>query len=128
MPNTTTHIIVGVDDDRRIRESLESLFESAGFASFVFHSAEELLRSGKLLTAGCLITDIRMPGMDGIELQQRIRLDRPYLPLIFLSGHLNDEIRRRAIAGGAFAVIGKPFDPEKLLETIHRAVDERRGD
>lgn len=128
MLKSAVHIIVGVDDDRRVRESLESLIESAGFASFVFPSAEEFLRSGKLGTAGCLITDIRMPGIDGIELQERIRLDRPNLPLIFLSGHFNDEIRRRALAGGAFALIEKPFDPEDLLATIDRAINEKVRD
>jgi FixJ family two-component response regulator len=118
----TVRIIVGVDDDIRIRESSESLFESAGFPSLLFPSAEEFLRSGKLADTGCLITDIRMPGMDGIELQTRVRQVRPELPLIFISGHFDDENRRRAVAGGAFALIEKPFDPEALLGMIHRAM------
>lgn len=121
MAAPTVHIIVGVDDDVRIRESIESLVESAGFTSLVFPSAEEFLRSGRLKDASCLITDVRMPGMNGIELQLRIRLARPELPLIFVSGHFDDEIRHKALVGGAFALIDKPFDPDDLLEILHRA-------
>lgn len=124
MAASTTRTIIGVDDDVRIRESLASLLQSVGFASFVFPSAEEFLRSGKLAEASCLITDVRMPGMDGIELQVRVRLLRPELPLIFVSGHFDHEIRRRALAGGAFGLLDKPFDPSGLLESIHLAVSK----
>jgi FixJ family two-component response regulator len=99
MANRTVHIVVGVGDDIRIRESIESLVESAGFASVVFRSAEEFLRSGKLADASCLITDVRMPGMDGIELQHCVRSDRPELPVIFISGHYDDDIKRKAVEG-----------------------------
>lgn len=117
-------IVVGVDDDFHVRECLASLIESAGLRFVVFPSAEEFLRSGKLAEASCLISDIRMPGIDGIELQLRVRSERPELPLLFVSGHFNEEIRRRAVAGGAFALIDKPFDPENLLETVHQAMKE----
>src|SRR5215831_3593414 len=73
MTDQTMHIVVGVDDDIRIREAIESLVESAGFTSLVFPSAEEFLRSGKVTEVSCLITDVRMPGMDGIELHRRVR-------------------------------------------------------
>jgi len=124
MPNLTPHLIVGVDDDIRIRESLESLIESAGFTSLVFPSAEELLRSGKLSQASCLIADVRMATIDGIELQRQVRLDRPQLPVIFISGHHNDEIRRKALAGGAIAFMYKPFDPRDLLAAINQAMSD----
>ena len=124
MADSRVQMVIGVDDDLHIRESLESLVESAGFASFVFPSAEEFLRSGKLSQVSCLITDIRMPGMDGIELQLRIRLDRPELPLIFISGHFDDDIRQKALAGGAFALIDKPFDADELLGAIHQATSK----
>src|ERR1700681_3568675 len=100
--------IVGVDDDFRVRESIESLVESAGFAPLVFSSAEAFLESGKLAEAICLITDVRMPGMDGIELQRRARLERPKLPIIFITGHYDDESRRRALGGGAIKLMHKP--------------------
>jgi FixJ family two-component response regulator len=119
-----THTIVGVDDDVRIRESIERLIESAGFAPFMFSSAEEFLRSGKLGEASCLITDVRMPRIDGIELQRRVKLNRPGLPVIFISGHHDDEIRLKALEGGAFDFIYKPFDPADLLAAVNRAMSK----
>src|ERR1700689_4731708 len=101
MASFAIHVVVGVDDDFRVREAIESLVESAGFAPVVFSSAEAFLQSGKLAEATCLITDVRMPGMDGIELQRRVRLERPELPIIFITAHYGDEIRRRALGGGA---------------------------
>ena len=122
MVNPTTHIVVGVDDDICIRESIESLLESAGFISLVFPCAEEFLRSGRLFEASCLITDVRMAGMDGLELQRRVRFDRPQFPVIFISGHHDDEVRRKALAGGAFAFMYKPFDPSDLLTAVNEAM------
>jgi len=124
MLNPTVQIVVGVDDDVRIRESIESLFESAGFTSLVFPSAEEFLRSGKLLETSCLITDVRMPGMDGLELLRRVRFDRPRLPVIFISGHHDDEVQRKALEGGAFAFMYKPFDPGDLLTAVNQAMSD----
>src|SRR6204780_1710831 len=105
MASFAIHVVVGVDDDFRVRESIESLVESAGFAPLVFSSAEEFLQSGKLANATCLITDVRMPGMDGIELQRRVRLERPGLPVIFITAHFDDDLQRRAIEGGAIAFL-----------------------
>jgi len=116
------HIVVGVDDDIRIREAIESLVESAGFTSLVFPSAEEFLRSGKLSEASCLITDVRMAGIDGLELQRRVRFDRPQFPVIFISGHHDDEVRRKALESGAFAFLYKPFDPGDLLAAVTQAM------
>jgi len=124
MLNPTVQIVVGVDDDVRIRQSIESLFESAGFTSLVFPSAEEFLRSGKLLETSCLITDVRMPGMDGLELLRRVRFDRPRLPVIFISGHHDDEVQRKALEGGAFAFMYKPFDPRDLLTAVNQAMSD----
>jgi FixJ family two-component response regulator len=122
MADAAKQIVVGVDDDFRVRESIESLVESAGYAPLVFSSAEEFLRSGILAGATCLITDVRMPGMDGIELQRRIRLERPKLPVIFISAHFDDEIRERALRGGAIEFMYKPFDAAHLLEAIQMAL------
>ena len=124
MDDVAKQIVVGVDDDFRVRESIESLVESAGYAPLVFSSAEEFLRSGILAGATCLITDVRMPGMDGIELQRRIRLERPKLPVIFISAHFDDEIRQRALRGGAIEFMHKPFDAAHLLEKIQAALTE----
>jgi len=125
MADVAKHIVVGVDDDFRVRESIESLVESAGFALLVFSSAEAFLQSGKLAEAICLITDVRMPGMDGIELQRRVRLECPKLPIIFITAHYDDdEIRWRALGGGAVKFMYKPFDAVDLLTAINRAVHE----
>src|ERR1035438_853409 len=102
MENIAKQIVVAVDDDFRIRESLESLIESAGYEPVVFSSAEEFLQSGTLTAATCVITDVRMPGMDGIELQRRIKIERPELPVIFISAHNHAEIRQKALDDGAF--------------------------
>lgn len=122
MTDPKTHIVVGVDDDIRIRESIASLVESAGFASLVFPSAEEFLRSEIIGEVSCLIIDVRMAGIDGIELQHRVRLDRPQLPVILITGHRDDEVRRKALEGGAFAFMLKPFEPGDLLAAVSRAV------
>ena len=127
MPEAETQIVVGVDDDFRVRESIESLMESAGYAPLLFSSAEEFLQSGALAAAICLITDVRMPGMDGIELQRRIRLERPGLPIIFISAHSDEEPRQRALDGGAIAFLYKPFDGAELLGVIRSALNNNTG-
>jgi FixJ family two-component response regulator len=118
MADATRHVVVGVDDDFRVRESIESLVESAGYAPRVFASAEEFLQSGTLAGATCLITDVRMRGMDGIELQRRVRLERPKLPVIFITAHYDEETRKRALDEGAVEFLHKPFDAVDLLEAI----------
>jgi FixJ family two-component response regulator len=128
MAGGTKHVVVGVDDDFRVRESVERLVESAGYAHLVFSSAEEFLQSGTLAVANCLITDVRMPGMDGIELQRRIRLERPELPVIFISAHQDDEARKRALDEGATKFLYKPFDGAELLRTIEAALKDARKD
>jgi FixJ family two-component response regulator len=122
------HLVVGVDDDFRLRESLKSLVESAGYAASMYSSAEEFLQSGALGEATCLVTDVRMPGMDGIELQRRIRLERPELPVIFISAHQDDEARMRALDEGATRFLYKPFDGAELLRTIEAALKDARED
>jgi len=115
-------IVAAVDNDFRIRESIASLLESAGYAPVVFSSAEEFLGSGTLAAATCVITDLRMPGMDGIELQRHIRLERPTLPVILISAHCSAEIRQTAIDEGAVDFLYKPFDATDLLKMVQSAV------
>ena len=115
-------IVVAVEDDHRVRESMESLMESAGYAPVTFSSGEEFLRSGSLAAATCVIIDVWMPGMDGIEVQRRIRLERPNLPVIFISGRYSAETRQRALKEGAVDFLYKPFDAASLLELIRAAL------
>jgi FixJ family two-component response regulator len=123
MPEATIPIVVGVDDDFRVRESMESLVESAGYAALMFSSAEGFLLSGALAKTICLVTDVRMRGMDGIELQRRVRLERPQLPVIFISAHQDDEARKGALDGGALSFLYKPFDAAELLGAIQNALN-----
>ncbi len=123
MANEVIPIVAAVDDDFRVRESIESLLESAGYAPVMFSSAEEFLGSGTLPAASCVITDVRMPGMDGVELQRRIKCVRPTLPVILLSAHHNADIRKQAIDEGAAAFLYKPFDATDLLKIVQSAVN-----
>jgi len=116
------HIVAAVDDDYRVRESIESLVASAGHSPLVFASAEEFLQSGAPESAICLITDVRMPGIDGLELQRRVRLQHPKLPVIFITAHYDDEIRQRALSQGAAGFLYKPFDAADLLGAIELAL------
>jgi FixJ family two-component response regulator len=115
-------VIAAVDDDRRVRESVQSVLESAGYEAVTFDSAEALLDSGVLARVACVLADVRLPGIDGLELQRRIRNDRPTLPVIFMTAHDDYDIRQRALRDGAVAFLVKPFDGGELLEHIGRAV------
>jgi FixJ family two-component response regulator len=127
MAGIAKQIVAAVDDDFRVRESIESLVDSAGYTPLVFASAEEFLNSGALAVTVCLITDVRMPGIDGIELQRRVRLQRPELPVIFISAHYDEETRRRALEQGAAGFLYKPFDAADLLGTIQPALNKPPG-
>jgi FixJ family two-component response regulator len=117
-------VIAIVDDDRRVRESLESLIESAGFTARAFSLAEDFLQGGLLAGTSCLITDVRMPGMGGLDLQRCVRRERPELPVIFITGHHEDEVERCALAQGAACFISKPFDAGELLRVVKSALSK----
>jgi CheY-like chemotaxis protein len=120
-------VIAVVDDDSRVRESLASLMESAGFTALVFPLANDLLTGDFLAGTSCLITDVRMPGIDGLDLQRCVRLIRPDLPVIFITAHHDDEVERCAFAEGAAFFIRKPFDAEELLRAVRIALSEASG-
>lgn len=115
-------VVVAVDDDFRVRESIARLAASAGLEVEVFSSAEEMLISGVLARAGCLITDVRMPGMDGLELKNRAQAEDPELPVILISAHVDEEVRQRSLSEGVFEFLYKPFDGEELLRAIQKAL------
>jgi len=122
------HIVAAVDDDYRVRESIESLVASAGHTPLVFASAEEFLQSGAPELAICLITDVRMPGIDGLELQRRVRLQYPRLPVILITAHYDAEIRQKALSQGAAGFLHKPFDAADLLGAIELALNAPKED
>jgi FixJ family two-component response regulator len=115
-------IVALVDDDARVRESLEHLLYSAGIEPRLFRSAEEALQPRELDSVCCLVTDVRMPGIDGCELQRRVAAMFPSLPVVFVTAHPDDEVRSHAIAQGAFAFLYKPVDGEEFLGTVDAAV------
>jgi len=119
---SASYIVAAVDDDYRVRESIESLVASAGHIPLVFASGEEFLESGAPSSAVCLITDVRMPGIDGLELQRRVRLQYPRLPVILITAHYDTEIRQCALKQGAAGFLYKPFDAADLLGAIELAL------
>jgi FixJ family two-component response regulator len=114
-------VVATVDDDRRVRDSVQSVLESAGYEAVAFESAETFLLSGALSRVACVIADVRLPGMDGTELQRRIRQDQPKLPVVIITAHDDQEVRQQALRDGAVAFLVKPFDGGELLEHVARA-------
>jgi FixJ family two-component response regulator len=113
-----------VDDDQSVQSALQDLIESEGLSTLCFGSAEEFLDSGAQNEAGCLIADIRMPGMSGIELQAKLKEDRCRIPIIFITAHGDARMRIQAMRDGAVEFLMKPFDNAVLLETVHAAVED----
>jgi FixJ family two-component response regulator len=124
MADLAKPIVAVVDDDPRVRESLESLIESAGLTARVFSQAKDFLRGSHVAATDCLITDVRMPGMDGVALQRHVRSVRPDLPVIFITAHHDDEVERRALAEGAACFLRKPFDAGELLRATRAALNK----
>ena len=115
-------VIVIVDDDASIRQALDDLIGSSGLRAATFASAEEFLRSERAATAACLILDLRMPGMGGRELHERLRRDGVRIPVIFLTAHGDEAARLWASRTGVTAFLGKPFDPDALLTAVESAL------
>jgi FixJ family two-component response regulator len=120
-----SRLIAIVDDDKSVQSALQDLIESEGLSTLCFGSAEEFLDSGVQDEAGCLIADIRMSAISGIELQSRLKADRCRIPIIFITAHGDPKMRAQAIRDGAVEFLTKPFDNTVLLETVHAAIELR---
>jgi FixJ family two-component response regulator len=120
----SSRLIAIVDDDQSVQCALQDLIESEGLSTLCFGSAEEFLDSGAQNEAGCLIADIRMPGISGIELQGKLKADRCRIPIIFITAHGDAKMRIQAMRDGAVEFLTKPFDNAVLLETVHAAVED----
>jgi FixJ family two-component response regulator len=120
----TSRLVAIVDDDKSVLTALEDLVESEGLSTLCFGSAEQFLDSGAQRKASCLIADIRMPGMSGLELQARLKADRCRIPIIFITAHGDAKMRIQAMRDGAVEFLTKPFDNAVLLETVHAAVED----
>ena len=112
------NLISVVDDDESIRRTTTRLIESFGFRAAAFESADSFLRSGQLRDTACLIVDVQMPGMNGLQLQSHLAAEGRGIPVIFITAYDDKESRRRAMQAGAVAFLGKPFSDEQLLQTI----------
>jgi FixJ family two-component response regulator len=112
-----------IDDDDLMRTALRGLLKSAGVPAQSFASAEEFLRSGHQHDTACLITDIRMPGMSGLELQAQLNADHCRIPTIFITAHGDAKMRMQAMRAGAVEFLAKPFDDEALLESVRAAME-----
>jgi FixJ family two-component response regulator len=120
----SSRLIAIVDDDQSVQSALQDLIESEGLSAVCFGSAEEFLDSGTQDEAGCLIADIRMPGISGIALQAKLKADRCRIPIIFITAHGDAKMRIQAMRDGAVEFLTKPFDNAVLLETVQAAVED----
>jgi FixJ family two-component response regulator len=119
-----TPLISIVDDDDSVREALKSLIDSVGFHAEVFASGEEFLNSSYVSRTDCLIADVRMPGMSGLELQERLKAANSPVPIVFISAHDDGEAQARGLRAGAIAFLKKPFSEDSLLGAISDSLDK----
>jgi FixJ family two-component response regulator len=117
-----TKVVAIVDDDELMRGALRGLLKAVGLPAQDFASAEEFLDSGRQHHTACLIADIRMPGISGLELQAKLNADRCRIPIIFITAHGDEKMRMHAMRGGAVEFLAKPFDDEALLESVRAAL------
>jgi FixJ family two-component response regulator len=116
-------LVVIVDDDESVQNAVRDLMEADGLSARCFGSAEQFLKSGLHHQAGCLIADIRMPGMSGLELQAKLKAEQSRIPIIFITAHGDGEMRMQAMCEGAVEFLTKPFDEEVLLGTVRAALE-----
>lgn len=114
-----------VDDDESVREATKDLVWSLGYAAASFASAEEYLRSDHVADTSCLIADVQMPGMTGVELQDRLIADGYQTPIIFITAFPEAKIRARVLRAGACGFLSKPFNDESLIECLEMALNMR---
>ena len=112
-----------VDDDELMRGALQGMLREAGLPARAFASGEEFLSSGAQHLSSCLITDVRMPGMSGLELQARLNAERIRVPIIFITAHGDERVRVQALRSGAADFLAKPFDDEVLLRSVRAALE-----
>jgi FixJ family two-component response regulator len=123
-----SRLIAIVDDDESMQRALQDLIESDGLSTLCFGSAERFLDSEARRKAVCLIADIRMPGMSGLELQKKLKSEGCRIPIIFVTAHGDDEMRIHAMREGAVEFLTKPFNDAVLLEIIHAALERSGND
>jgi len=118
-----TKLVAIVDDDDLMRSALQGMLKSVGLPSQAFASAEEYLNSGQQHQTACLIADIRMPGMSGLELQAKLNAEHCRIPTIFITAHGDTKMRMQALRAGAVEFLSKPFDDDVLLGSVRAALE-----
>jgi FixJ family two-component response regulator len=118
----SSQLVAIVDDDRSVQRALKDLMESAGLAARCFGSAEEFLAWDQRSQTGCLVADIRMPGMSGLELQAKLKADGSRIPIVFITAHDDAQMKMQAMKAGAVDFLAKPFDDDVLLEKVRPAL------
>jgi FixJ family two-component response regulator len=119
---TNRSLVTVVDDDESVRESLPDLLKEFGFATQAFSSAEEFLASDYVGQTKCLILDVAMPGMSGIDLQRELKLRQQEIPIVFITAHRDENLRPRVLEQGAIECLYKPFSDTALLEALNAAL------
>src|SRR5207245_1896321 len=122
-----TPIVFVVDDDVSVRESLELLIRCAGWQPEIFASAQEFLSRPRVLVPSCLILDVSLPGLNGLDLQKRIASDRIDMPIIFITGHGDIPMSVQAMKAGAVEFLTKPFGDDVLLTAVRNAIERSRS-
>ena len=118
----SAQLVAIVDDDRSVQSALKDLMESAGLSARSFGSAEEFLESDQRNQTACLVTDIRMPGMSGLELQAKLKTEGSRIPIIFITARPDAKTKMEAMKAGAVEFLSKPFDDEALLVQVRAAL------
>ena len=121
MDEPASRVVAIIEDDPRVRVSLADLLQSASIAALTYSSAEEFLQSGDPKKISCLISDVRLPGMNGVELLQKMKHKQPELPIVLITGHRDRGVRERALQAGAAAFFYKPFSDLELLGALKAA-------
>jgi FixJ family two-component response regulator len=115
-------VISIIDDDEHVRDAVQNLVRSLGYAAAVFASAEDYLRSESVRVSSCLITDVQMPGMSGADLQDRMIADGNPTPIIFMTAFQNEKIRARVLKAGGCGYLEKPLDENALVQCLEKAL------
>lgn len=125
---TAVPIISVIDDDASVRGAINTLLRSLGYIVHVFPSAESFLQSVQLTSSTCVIADVRMPAMSGVELQARLRSQGSQLPFIFVTAVPDERVRARALGDGAVCFLSKPFDEDILIRCLDTVIGRRAAD
>lgn len=123
----TRETVYVVEDDESVRKALRRLIRSAGLDVTAFASAEEFLHAAGQPAPACLVLDLHLPGLSGLELHERLRAEGRSTPAVFITAYGDDQARERAFRGGAVAFLPKPFDDRSLLDAVAQALDAGRA-